>query len=182
MLAARRRRAPCSPLARVALQYEDWSNTLVMDTRAGVSYYHNIADTLAKGLRSSEEVGITGANLDEYPSGLTSIDLDGYDDPMLGFGGSLPWDRSERTIQIASTLTKLWGNHSVKFGGDYRYNRDFLLQTQDNGGRAASTGFKAPARRFAPIRRPSTAWPTRSPPSCWINRTASVATTASLTR
>ncbi|MPZ17411.1 MAG: TonB-dependent receptor [Luteitalea sp.] len=111
------------------------SNTLVLDTRAGLSRYHNIADAQGRGLRSSEELGITGANLDDYTSGLTSINLNnGYSNPALGFGGSLPWDRSERTVQLASTLTKLLGNHAVKIGADYRYNRDFLLQTQDNGG------------------------------------------------
>ncbi|MPY89389.1 MAG: TonB-dependent receptor [Luteitalea sp.] len=111
------------------------SDTLLLDTRAGLSRYHNIADPLGRGLPSSEELGITGANLDDYTSGLTSIDLNnGYSNPTLGFGGSLPWDRSERTVQLASTLTKLLGNHAVKVGADYRYNRDFLLQTQDNGG------------------------------------------------
>ena len=31
-------------------------------------------------------------------------------------------------------MTKLVGNHTVKFGGEWRHNRDFLLQTQDAGG------------------------------------------------
>ena len=31
-------------------------------------------------------------------------------------------------------MTKLWGNHTIKVGGTYRHNRDFLLQTQDQGG------------------------------------------------
>ena len=35
---------------------------------------------------------------------------------------------------MAVTMTKLWGNHTIKFGGDYRHNEDYLLQTQDQGG------------------------------------------------
>ncbi len=31
-------------------------------------------------------------------------------------------------------MTKLSGNHTIKFGGDYRHNSDYLLQTQDQGG------------------------------------------------
>src|SRR4030095_429087 len=27
-----------------------------------------------------------------------------------------------------------WGTHTIKAGGDYRHNRDYLLQTQDQGG------------------------------------------------
>ena len=53
---------------------------------------------------------------------------------MVGFAGSLPWDRSEKTWNVAATLTKLQGNHTIKFGGEWRHNRDFLLQTQDAGG------------------------------------------------
>ena len=53
---------------------------------------------------------------------------------MVGFAGSLPWDRSEKTYNVAATLTKLQGNHTIKFGGEWRHNRDFLLQTQDAGG------------------------------------------------
>ena len=53
---------------------------------------------------------------------------------MLGFSASQPWDRSEETWNIATTVTKLVRNHTVKLGGEWRNNRDMLLQTQDAGG------------------------------------------------
>jgi Carboxypeptidase regulatory-like domain len=117
-----------------------FSPTLIMDVRGGVSYYHNIALSQGTGLDTSTEVGIPNANIDEFTSGLSRINVNGYvntvtnNGPLVGFSPSLPWDRSEKTWNIAATMTKLLGNHTVKFGGEWRHNRDFLLQTQDNGG------------------------------------------------
>jgi hypothetical protein len=110
------------------------SNTFVMDARVGVSTYHNEALHAGSGLDTATEVGIPGANLDTYTSGMTTINLQGYSVPTVGFVNSLPWNRGETTYTVAATLTKLWGNHTIKFGGDYRHNTDYLLQTQDQGG------------------------------------------------
>jgi hypothetical protein len=127
-----------------------WSNTLVMEARAGTSYYHNEALSAGAGLKTAQEFGIRNANVDEWTSGLTSIDVGGFSNPLVGFAASLPWDRSERTVQVATVFTKQRGNHTIKFGEDLRHNRDFLLQTQDNGGprgrfqfRGAQTGSAA---------------------------------------
>jgi outer membrane receptor protein involved in Fe transport len=38
--------------------------------------------------------------------------------------------RSEANIDVANTWTKILGNHTIKFGGDYRQVRDALLQLQ----------------------------------------------------
>ena len=112
-----------------------WSNTLVMEVRGGLSYFHNEALSGGAGLSTATEVGIRGANIDEWTSGMTSIDVgNGMSSPMVGFSASLPWDRSERTVNSPRSFTKLMGNHTIKFGEDFRHTRDFLLQTQDNGG------------------------------------------------
>jgi hypothetical protein len=111
----------------------------VLDVRAGLNYYHNVTSTTAQGLTTSTEIGIPGANLDDYTSGLSSIVINGYqpgsaNGPMLGFSASQPWDRSEKTWNATATLTRMLQNHTVKLGGEWRYNRDLLLQTQDAGG------------------------------------------------
>ena len=77
---------------------------------------------------------------------------------MLGFSPSLPWDRSEETWNIATTVTKLVRNHTVKMGGEWRHNRDILLQTQDAGGSRGQFNFNAsgtgsPGRRGVADRR-----------------------------
>jgi Carboxypeptidase regulatory-like domain len=111
-----------------------FSTTMVMDVRGGVSYYHNVTATEGDGLTTSTDVGIPGANLDQYTSGLSQINLENYSGPLLGFSASQPWDRSEETWNIATTITKLVSNHTLKLGGEWRHNRDMLLQTQDAGG------------------------------------------------
>jgi len=111
-----------------------WTSTFVTEFRGGFNYFHNEALAAGAGLTTAKDVGIRGANIDDWTSGLTSIDINNTSNPLVGFAASLPWDRSERTAQFAAVGTKLWGNHTVKFGEDFRNTRDFLLQTQDNGG------------------------------------------------
>ena len=124
-----------NPTHNVAANYNrTWSSTLVQEVRVGMSYYHNEAVAEADGQNTSDEVGIRGVNLNRFSSGITTIDVSGYNGTLVGYSASLPWDRSERTWTMATTVTKLQGNHSIKFGGDLRYNRDYLLQVQDNGG------------------------------------------------
>ena len=111
-----------------------FSPTLILEARFGVSWYHNVAVTEADGLKTATEVGIPGVNLDNFSSGLTTLNIGGFTSPVLGFVNSLPWDRGEKTIIGTGILTKLWGNHSLKFGEEIRHNRDLLLQIQDQGG------------------------------------------------
>ena len=111
-----------------------FSSSLILEARFGVSWYHNVAVTQADGLKTSADVGIPGVNLDNFSSGLTTINIAGFTGPVLGFVNSLPWDRGETTYIGSGILTKLMGNHSLKFGEEVRHNRDLLLQIQDQGG------------------------------------------------
>ena len=117
-----------------------WSSTLVQEIRGGVSYYHNEALTDAGLEKTSDEVGIKGVNINDFSAGITSIFIGGtgagslYGPPVVGFSASLPWDRSERTTEVSTVFTKSTGNHTVKWGGNLRHNRDFLLQVQDRLG------------------------------------------------
>ena len=111
-----------------------WSSTLVQEIRFGRTSHHNEAVSDADGLNTSDEVGIRGVNVNRFTSGITTIDVSGYNAALVGFSASLPWDRAERTLNLATTVTKLRGNHTLKIGGDLRQNRFFLLQVQDNGG------------------------------------------------
>jgi len=112
-----------------------FSNTFLMEVRGGTSYYHNEALTTAHGQNLAEELGIKGVNLDEWTSGPSTVTINnGFSNPVMGYTGSLPWDRWERSWEFAATATKIRGNHTVKFGGNWRHNSDKLLQTQDNQG------------------------------------------------
>ena len=111
------------------------SSSLIMEWRAGYSKYHNEALSTGQGLETSTEVGIPGANYDEFSSGISRIQINqGFTVPMVGFSPSLPWDRGEETVSVVGTLTKVTGNHTLKVGTEVRHNEDFLLQIQDAGG------------------------------------------------
>ncbi|MFN7948105.1 MAG: TonB-dependent receptor [Blastocatellia bacterium] len=108
--------------------------TLIAEFRFGLSTYRNTALSQGDGLKTSEEVGIKNANPDAFTSGLTQININGFSNPLLGFSASLPWDRGETTVNFTGVVTKMAGNHTLKMGAEWRRNRDFLLQLQDNGG------------------------------------------------
>ena len=111
-----------------------FSAKTVLDVRGGLNYYHNVTSTQGDGLTTSKDVGIPGANLDEFTSGLSQISIGGYADPVLGFSASQPWDRSEKTWNFDGDDDAAVDTHTVKIGGEFRHNRDLLLQTQDAGG------------------------------------------------
>ena len=111
------------------------SQSLIMEWRAGYSTYHNEALSTGNGLTTSTQVGIPGANYDDFSSGISQITLNqGYNNPTVGFSASLPWDRGEDTYSVVGMLTKVTGNHTIKGGVEVGHNKDFLLQTQDAGG------------------------------------------------
>ena len=120
------------------------SKSTVLDVRGGVNYYRNITATTGDGLTTSKDVGIPGANLDQFTSGVSQININGgYGGPLLGFSASQPWDRSEKTWNVVGSVTRLMNKHTVKFGGEWRKNTDMLLQTQDAGGPRGNFGFNA---------------------------------------
>src|SRR5262249_4445386 len=67
------------------------SKSTVFDLRGGLNYYRNTTITTGNGLTTSSDIGIPGANLDAYTSGISTISIGGYGDPLLGFSASQPW-------------------------------------------------------------------------------------------
>jgi hypothetical protein len=110
------------------------SPTFLTEARIGLGRYSNKATNLDYGTNASEAVGIKGANLDDWSSGLSSMNIGGYPNPLVGFSASIPWNRAETNIDFVSNWTKIKSNHTIKWGVDVRRLRDELLQTQDAGG------------------------------------------------
>ena len=116
----------------------------VMDVRGGLNYYRNVTSTTGHTLTTSTDVGIPGANLNEFTSGISQITINnGFSNPALGFSNSQPWDRWEKTYNVAGTITRLMTKHTIKVGGEFRKNTDMLLQTQDAGGPRGEFVFNA---------------------------------------
>src|SRR5215813_1788837 len=113
-----------------------FSPTLVMETRAGISHYRNIALTSDHGSTATKDLGIPGANLDDFTSGLTQIEIqNNFGNPFVGYSASQPWDRGETNINVVNNWTKINGNHTFKWGADIRRLRDDLVQAQTFGPR-----------------------------------------------
>jgi hypothetical protein len=118
-----------NPTYNTAVNYNRvWSATLIQEVRVGRTSHHNIAISDAQGLNLADEFGIPGVNLNAFTSGPPTINVGGYNSYLLGFETSLPWDRAERTWTAGSSLTKIWNNHTLKAGGDFRVNRYMLDQ------------------------------------------------------
>jgi hypothetical protein len=82
-----------------------------MDVRGGLNYYHNVTDDAGHGLTRPADVGIPGANLDEFTSGIRRSPSAAHR-PVLGFSASQPWDRWEKTWNVARTVTQLMTHHT----------------------------------------------------------------------
>jgi hypothetical protein len=108
-----------------------FSTTLIMELRVGVERYRNDARQADYGKNDSTTIGIPGANTgDPFTSGLTSVDITDFSNPVVGYSASLPWIRAETNIDFMNHWTKTKGNHTIKWGVDVRRVRDDLLQTQ----------------------------------------------------
>jgi hypothetical protein len=114
-----------------ALSYDRiFSPTLITQTRFGVSRYRNDAQQVDYGTKASDALGIPGVNLSDFTSGLVSIQIDNFTNPLIGWSASLPWVRAETNIDFVNTWTKTLSRHTIKAGIDLRRVRDDLLQAQ----------------------------------------------------
>ena len=107
-----------------------FSPTFVWEGRFGIVRNRNDAINADRGLRTAEEIGIPGVNVNEWTSGLSEVRVNGLDRPLVGFSPSLPWARSVTFFGIVNNFTKTQGNHVIRFGFEVRRERNDLLQTQ----------------------------------------------------
>ena len=107
-----------------------FSPSLITQSRIGLNRYRNEANNSDYGTASSTHFGIPGVNVSAFTSGITGINGSGFSDPIIGYSASLPWVRAETDIDLVSNWTKIRGNHTFEFGGNFIRIRDDLLQEQ----------------------------------------------------
>lgn len=103
------------------------STSLVTDFRFGYVRYR--VNVLPNGLGSSpaKDAGIPGLNLDNFfTSGMPGLFINGDGGTNLGYAlgtnqCNCPLAQREQQYQFVDNTTKVWGNHSLKFGADLRY-------------------------------------------------------------
>jgi len=135
-----------------------FNSTTILDVRLGFFQYK--VDVLPNdfGSNPAADAGIPGLNIagDPFTSGLPFFEINGGTAQMR-FGSGLdagrcncPLAQDEKQWQVVSNLTKVFGNHTAKFGFDIRraYNlrvpsdahRSGQLYFNDNGTRGPEGG------------------------------------------
>jgi hypothetical protein len=77
------------------------------------------------GTATARDAGIPGLNFDNFSSGLPYMNIEGEYGFKLGSGLDVnrcncPLSQHEKQLQVVTNLTKLLGNHTLKFGVDVR--------------------------------------------------------------
>lgn len=107
-----------------------FSPTLVTELRFGIVRNRNDATNVDTGTSLSQKFGIPNSNIGGFwYQGLAEVFVNGYDTPMIGVNGCLPWRRSNTNFEAANNWTKTKGTHVISWGGDWRHENYFLLQT-----------------------------------------------------
>jgi Carboxypeptidase regulatory-like domain/TonB dependent receptor len=79
----------------------------------------------------SQQIGLKGANPDFFPA----VTVSGF--TGLGYGSGNGQERLQTPVeadQVADNVTKISGNHQIKFGVEYRYGKDGDLYDYAAGG------------------------------------------------
>ncbi len=77
-----------------------FSPTLMTEVRFGVVRNRNDATNVDTGTNLSQKFGIPNGNLgDFWYQGLAEVFVNGYDTPMIGVNGCLPWRRSNHQLR-----------------------------------------------------------------------------------
>jgi hypothetical protein len=114
----------------------DWNHIfnpgLLNDARLGFNRFKDATLPLDFGTNAGNAVGIPNANHGGNSSGLTKINISGYQ--QLGDSLWVPETIAENVYQLADTLSWTRGKHSFKFGVDFRrQQRNFFQQTAPAG-------------------------------------------------
>jgi Carboxypeptidase regulatory-like domain len=114
----------------------DWNHIfnpgLLNDLRAGFIRFKDATLPLDFAKDTGNNIGIPNANHGGNSSGLTKINISGYQ--QLGDSLWVPETIAENVYQLADTLSWTHGKHSLKFGADFRrQQRNFFQQTAPSG-------------------------------------------------
>jgi carboxypeptidase family protein len=114
----------------------DWNHIfnpgLLNDARVGFNRFKDATLPLDFGTNAGNAVGIPNANHGGNSSGLTKMNISGYQ--QLGDSLWVPETIAENVYQLADTLSWTRGKHSFKFGVDFRrQQRNFFQQTAPSG-------------------------------------------------
>jgi hypothetical protein len=107
--------------------------TLLTDMRGGFLSYHVAENKYDAGTAPAAAAGIPNLNVGGDTSGSPTYDFN--ESGISGFGTqgcNCPLLQSEQVFQLVNNWTKVWGNHTLKFGGDLRYAKNVRNASDSN--------------------------------------------------
>lgn len=136
----------------LALGYDRaFSSTLLADFRFGWFRYKVNVLPFDFGTTPAADAGIPGLNLDEtFTSGLPALFVEGIGGFNAGSGLGVnrcncPLDQDEQQWQIVGNVTKIWEDHTFKFGVDVR--RAYNLRVPSDAHRSGELTFNVDRTR-----------------------------------
>lgn len=114
--------------------------TLINEFRFGYMKYHVQTSPNGVGTAPAAAAGIPGTNLDTYyTSGLPYFNFQQNGNQTTGLGYALginscncPLTESEGQYQFTDNVTKIVGNHNMKFGVDVRYAKNLRVPSDSH--------------------------------------------------
>jgi len=143
----------------IAIGYTRTINpTTILDVRFGYLRISQQVLPLDFGTTPAKDAGIPGLNLDNtFTSGLPGFFFEGDPGTSLGYklGGvngdghcNCPLTEKEQQYQFTTNLTKIQGNHTLKFGADIRYALN--LRVPSDSHRAGELHFRGNDTGYVP--------------------------------
>ena len=132
------------------------------DFRFGFFRYRVFVNPNGLGTTPASDAGIPGLNFDQVTSGMPAFFINGTNGDnslpagpaTFGFGYALPINQcncplneQENEFQWVNNWTRISGNHTIKFGTDFRYHQN--LRVPSDSHRAGQLNFN-PARTQGP--------------------------------
>jgi len=112
--------------------------TWLTDFRFGFFRYRVFVNPNGLGTSPAKDAGIPGLNLDDYyTSGMPHAVLNGTGGFNFGYSLTVnqcncPLNEQENEYQFVSNTTHIVGNHSFKFGVDYRYQQNLRVPSDSH--------------------------------------------------
>jgi hypothetical protein len=119
---------------------ETLSPSLLNEVRGGFGRENASSDAigLAPGKSDAASYGLTGIPSGEFDQGLPPVNISGLQ--RLGTAPWRPQVQISQVWQLLDTLSWLKGNHSFKFGYEFRHESDNFLDAESPQGQITSSG------------------------------------------
>ncbi|MFN7928826.1 MAG: TonB-dependent receptor [Blastocatellia bacterium] len=108
------------------------------DVRFGFFRYRVFVNPNGLGTSPAKDAGIPGLNLDSYyTSGMPYFNITGTGGVAFGYSLGVnscncPLNEQENEFQYVGNVTHTFGNHSLKFGADYRYAQNLRVPSDSH--------------------------------------------------